>query len=55
MRLAYVANDSSNDVTVIDTKTQNIIDTVSLPTCVDFPVGMAINSYGNYVYISEGN
>lgn len=49
---AYVPNSSSNNVSVIDTNTNLITDTI---TVGDFPAGVAITPNGQYAYVANFN
>ena len=47
---AYVANNGSDDVSVIDTATNKVIDTIAVGALA-FPLGIAINPAGTRAYV----
>jgi YVTN family beta-propeller protein len=49
---AYVANDLSNNVSVIDMTSNNVVATVTVGT---LPVGLAITPDGKHVYVGNKN
>ena len=60
-RFVYVANGNSDNVTVIDTKTDQVAETISVrlnreknPYFGDSPDGLAISADGNRLYVANG-
>ena len=60
-RFVYVANGNSDDVTVIDTKTDKVAETISVrlnseknPYFGDSPDGLVISPDGNRLYVANG-
>jgi YVTN family beta-propeller protein len=55
---AYVTNQSSNSVTVIDTPTNTVVKTIGLPGCdgtCPAPAGLAVTPDGSRVYVANSN
>ncbi|MCB1905249.1 MAG: beta-propeller fold lactonase family protein, partial [Gammaproteobacteria bacterium] len=48
----YVANNGTNSVSVIDTATNTVADTVAVG---DRPYGVAVNPAGTRVYVTNNN
>ena len=46
---AYISNQLGDSVSVIDTKTRQVVDTIAVP---GKPAGVAVSADGNTVYIS---
>ena len=51
---AYVANNNSNDVSVIDTATNTVVATIALSLDeVGQPMGVAVSPDGTHVYVAK--
>jgi YVTN family beta-propeller protein len=59
-KFVYVANGNSDNVSVINTRTNNVVDSISVSLSAtseligDSPNGLAINDAGNTLYVSNG-
>jgi YVTN family beta-propeller protein len=59
-KFVYVANGNSDNVSVINTSTNNVVDSISVSLSAtneligDSPNGLAINDAGNTLYVSNG-
>ena len=47
---AYVANNTDNTVTVIDTSSGTVVKTIAVGT---FPYGVAVNQAGTFAYVTN--
>ncbi len=52
---AYVANQTSGTVSVIDAATNTVVATIPFVSNTDSPIGVAITPDGKYAYVTKGN